>query len=236
VVVGIVTARGGSRGLPGKNMVDLGGRPLIDYTFDVVQKCQRIERAFLSTDIPTAIALARRSYPKVEVPFARPPELCRDDTSQVAVVQHLLDHLELSEGLIPKVLVLMQPTSPFRKIEEIDLALKTFAELRLESMLGVARVLHHPADYLFRRTEGADSFEWVMRSPEWSRRQDFPSVYFNTGALYVCTTHYFRKYQRFYDQASHLFVMAEESALDIDTPFDLALAEGWHAHRKELRL
>lgn len=233
VVIGIITARGGSKGLPGKNMVALGGRPLIEYTFDVVQQCPRIERAFLSTDIPEAVTLARRSYPKVEVPFIRSEELCRDETSQVAVVDHLLAHLEASEGLVPKVLVLMQPTSPFRKPSELDSALRTFTELGRESMFGVAKALHHPADYLFRRTESAASFEWVMRSPEWNQRQDFPIVYFNTGALYVCTTRYFRQHRRFYDQTSQLFVMSDESALDIDTPFDLALAEGWHAHRKK---
>lgn len=208
-------------------MVELGGRPLIAHTFATAQACTGIDRTFLSTDIPEALALAQRSYPKIEVPFVRPPELCRDETSQVEVVDHLLEHLENSERLVPDAIVLLQPTSPFRRIGEMAAALRTFHETGCQSLLGVAKVLHHPADYLYRKADAEAPFEWVMRAPEWRRRQDFPEVYFNTGALYICTTRYFLHHRQFYDQDSRLFVMAEESALDIDTPFDFQLAQGW---------
>ena len=86
MVVGIIPARSGSKGLPGKNMLDLGGRPLIEHTFLTAQHCRGLGRVFLSTDIAEAIALARGRYPKIEAPFVRPPELCRDETSLVEVV------------------------------------------------------------------------------------------------------------------------------------------------------
>lgn len=212
-------------------MVELGGRPLIEHTFDTVAACHGIDRAFLSTDILAAVDLARAKYPKIEAPFLRPAELCRDDTSQVAVIEHVLEHLQMAEEWTPQTLVLFQPTSPFRQLQEIENAIQIFHEVRCESLLGVARVLHHPADYLYRRKLDDADFQWVMRDPAWQRRQDYPEVYFNTGALYMCTVAYFRTYGRFYDQSSRLFVMAEESLLDIDTPFDLQLARGWWTHR-----
>jgi CMP-N-acetylneuraminic acid synthetase len=233
MVLAVITARGGSNGLPGKNMVELGGRPLIEHTFETAAACSGIDRVLLSTDIPEAVDLARTKYPKIEAPFLRPAELCRDDTSQVAVIEHVLAHLQIGEGWSPRTLVLLQPTSPFRRLQEIVNAIRTFHETRCESLLGVARALHHAADYIYRRKPDDAEFQWVMRDPTWRRRQDFPEVYFNTGALYMCTVAYFRAHGRFYDPSSRLFVMAEESVLDIDTPFDLQLARGWWTHRNE---
>lgn len=226
-IVGIITARGGSKGLPGKNMLDVGGRPLIEYTMRLAQACTGLERVFLSTDIPEAIALAREKYPRVEVPYVRPAQLCTDAAGQVEVVQHLLDHVERTEGLRPWAVLLLQPTSPFRRGDEVADALSTFKAENCESMIGVSRVIHHPADYLYRPDPRSAEFAWVMRSEAWSRRQDFPEVWFNTGALYICRAEYLQRHRRFYDSGSYVFRMAEESALDIDTPFDLSLARGW---------
>jgi CMP-N-acetylneuraminic acid synthetase len=226
MIAGIITARDGSKGLPGKNLADLGGRPLIEHTFITVQACASVERAFLSTDIPEAIDLARAKYPKVEVPFVRPPGLCTDQAGQVEVVEHLLDHLQSAGNFVPDAIVLFQPTSPFRRVEEVDGAVRQFQDSRCESLLGVSRVLHHPADYIYRPRAGDMSFQWVMRSPEWQRRQDFPEVYFITGALYICSVGYFRKHRRLYDETSALYPMAEPTLIDIDTEFDLRLARG----------
>jgi CMP-N-acetylneuraminic acid synthetase len=232
MVIGIITARAGSKGIPGKNMVPLGGSPLIEHTFRLAQGSAGIDRTFLTTDIPEAIALARDKYSKIEVPFVRPPELCADDTSQSAVVEHLLCHLQNTLGLEPKAIVLLQPTSPFRRVAEVDEAIQIFKNASVESMIGVASALHHPADYLYQERPGATPFRWVFRSATWQRRQDFPEVYFNTGALYMCRLDYFRRHQRFYDERSRLFIMANETSLDIDTPFDLALARGWLAQNE----
>jgi CMP-N-acetylneuraminic acid synthetase len=227
MVIGIITARGGSKGLQGKNMVDLGGRPLIEHTFVTAQQCASLKRIFLSTDILEAITLARARFPRIEVPYVRPPALCTDRASLVDVVSHLLEHLKLKEDFEPEAIMLLQPTSPFRRVTEIEDAIRTFRECDCESMLGVTRALHHPADYIYRSSCADTQFTWVMRAPEWRCRQDFPDVYFNTGALYMCRTKYLLTNRRFYDEGSRLFQMAEESALDIDTPFDLRLARGW---------
>jgi CMP-N-acetylneuraminic acid synthetase len=227
MIIGVITARGGSKGLAGKNMVELGGRPLIAHTFAAAQRCAGLDRVFLSTDIPEAISLARHNHPKIEIPYIRPAALCSDEASLVDVVNHLLEYLKSREGLTPEAIMLLQPTSPFRRVSELEAAIRTFRDRGDESMVGVTRVLHHPADYVFRRAPDDKRFQWVMRAPEWRRRQDFPEVYFNTGALYLCTVRYLQTNRQFYDESSRLFQMAEESALDIDTPFDLALARGW---------
>lgn len=229
MVIGVITARGGSKGIPGKNMVDLGGRPLIDYTYSFAAQARTLGRLFLSTDVPAAIALARSHYPRIEVPYVRPAELCGDDASLVDVVLHLLDYLESSEGFVPSSLVLLQPTSPFRRLTELDQAVARVGRGGCESIVGVTRVIHHPADYLYRRRPDDRTFNWVMRDPAWRRRQDFPEILFNTGALYACTTSFLRNHRRFYDEASDLAVLSDESALDIDTAFDLQLARRWLA-------
>lgn len=233
MVIGVITARGGSKRLPGKNMIDLGGEPLIAHTYRAAAASQCLERVFLSTDIPEAIELARSRYPRVETPFVRPTALCRDETSQVEVVDHLLAFVRANLGLQPKVIVLLQPTSPFRAHGEIDTAFESFGRNEAGALIRVTRVLHHPADYIYRTREaGHGQLRWLMRDPAWRQGQDFPEVFFNTGALYICRVSYFERERRFFDERSDLFVMNEASMLDIDTPFDLALARGLLAHNR----
>lgn len=227
MVIGIITARGGSKGLPGKNMIDLGGDPLIAHTYRAASTSNRLERVFLTTDMPEAIELAKSCYTRIEVPFVRPAVLCRDDTSQIEVVDHLLAFVRASLGLKPKVIVLLQPTSPFRAPGEIDTAVESFNRSGADALIGVSRVLHHPADYIYQTREaGRRQLRWLMRDPKWRKRQDFPEIVFNTGALYIFRVDYFERQRRFYDERSDLFVMNDASMLDIDTPFDLALARG----------
>jgi CMP-N,N'-diacetyllegionaminic acid synthase len=226
MILGIVPARRGSEGIRGKNMIDLGGRPLLDYTLATAERSTQMDRIVLSTNMPDAIAWAAEHYARVEAPFVRPEELAESSTSVVDVVLHAIDFLKARDNVDADVIVLLQPTCPFRHAAEIDDAIRLFQERGLNSLIGVSRVWHHPSDYLRRDAASPDSFGFVFREPTWLRRQDFPEVFFITGALYICRTGFLRANRAFFDQQSFLFQMSEETMIDIDSPFDLNMARG----------
>jgi len=226
MVIGLITARGGSKGIPNKNMIDVGGRPLLQYSIEAAVACETLDRVFLSTDMPAAMELATQ-FPRLEVPFTRPAELCTDDATQIQVVQHLFDHLKEAEGCRPEYLVLLQPTCPLRDPAEIDAAVRLVKEQKLESLMGVTEAMHHPADYVYPDPDSPGEYKWVMRSPQWKQRQDFPKVYFNTGALYICSLEFLDRTQDFFDERSHLFEMSAETLFDVDSAFDLSLLRGY---------
>ncbi len=226
MILGIIPARKGSKGIPGKNMIDLGGRPLLDYTMATAEHCRQLDRIILSTDMPDAIIWATENYQRIEVPFVRPGHLAESATSSVDVVLHAVDFLEAEEGARVEAIVLLQPTCPFRRADEVEAAISLFQAKKFASLIGVSRVWHHPSDYVYRNSKHTDAFRYVFRKPAWKQRQDFPEVLFMTGALYICRTDYLRETRSFLDQKSYLFSMAEETMVDIDSPFDLAIARG----------
>ena len=232
MVVGLITARSGSKGIANKNMVDVGGKPLLQYSMEAAVGCETLDRIFLSTDMHEAIELSKQ-FPRVEVPFVRPEKLCADNSTQIDVVTHLLDYLNDTEDLRPDYLVLLQPTCPLRISSEIDSAVRLMREQGIESLMGVTEAMHHPADYVYQDPTAPGEFRWVMRSPEWEQRQDFPKVYFNTGALYICTCDYLLRERQFFDERSYLFNMSEETIFDVDSLFDLRLLRGYLATDKD---
>lgn len=232
MILGIIPARQGSIGVPGKNMIDLGGRPLLDYTLATAEQCTQLDRIILSTNMPEAIDFIRGRYSRIEIPFIRPDYLATSTASMVDVVLHCVDYLQKNEGVQVDVIVLLQPTCPFRLVSEVEQAITVFQEQKIDSLMGVSRVWHHPSDYVYRDGRDPQKFSFVLRDPSWVQRQDFPEVFFNTGALYICHSNYLRETRHFYDENSFLFQMSEETMIDIDSPFDLKIARGLLAHAK----
>ncbi len=224
--LGVIPARKGSEGIPGKNMIDLGGRPMLDYALATAERCTALDRIVLRTNMEDAIAWAERHYRRIEAPFVRPERLAESETSVVDVVLHVVEFLKESEGADVDSVVLLQPTCPFRHAAEIDAAIRKFQDDGLESLIGVSRVWHHPSDYVRRDPADPKSFSFVFRDPAWQRRQDFPEVFFITGALYIVRTDFLRAKRSFFDHQAFLFQMSEETMIDIDSPFDLAIARG----------
>jgi CMP-N,N'-diacetyllegionaminic acid synthase len=221
MIIAIITARANSKGLPGKNLLDLGGKPLIQHSFDVAIESGVFDRIILSTDSKEAIELAK-SQKGIDVPFVRPSNLCDDKTSQVEVINHVLDFLKTENFGITH-FVLFQPTAPFRKASEIQNGVKLLKS-GYKSVIGVTAAMHHPADYLIQTKENKISYlmpEFASKS-----RQSFPLVYFNNGAFYGCEVNFFKKNQVFYNTESSILIMGEETLIDIDTEFDMKLAKG----------
>ena len=219
MITAIITARKDSKGVSGKNTRLVCGKPLIEYSFDIAEKSGVFDRVLLSTDSEEAISLAR-NYASVEVPFIRPAHLCVDNARQYDVVLHALDYLE-TRGTPTDQFVLLQPTCPFRTVAEIQEGVKML-QSGISSVIGVAPVMHHPADYLIRNKVG--KIEYLMPQFLSMRRQEFPPVFFNNGGFYGCSVNFFRTRKVFYDENSYMLEMSEMSLIDIDTEFDLMLA------------
>jgi len=222
MIAALITARGGSKGLPGKHMLELGAKPLIAHTFEVASACSAFDKVILSTDIPEVISLAKNHYPRIEIPFVRPEHLCRDDSAHSDVVMHAIDFME-QDGCVPDSWVLLQPTSPFRELSELEVGCG-FLKNGAETVLGVSKVMHHPAEYVYQNPSGKIGF--IMAEYAGRRRQEYPDIYFDNGAFYGFTTGFFKKNLKFFDEESKLLLMSEKSLIDIDTPFDMALAKG----------
>lgn len=221
MVVAIITARANSKGILGKNMIDVAGKPLLEYTFDIASRTTEFDRVILSSDMDRAITHAA-NFNRIEVPFIRPAELAGDTTSQVDVVNHTLKYLD-AENYPVSHFVLLQPSTPFRKVEEMVEGVRLL-QAGNESVIGVTCVMHHPADYLFQGKDGKINF--LMKDFLAKRRQDFPPFYFNNGGFYGCSVEFFKKKQVFYNEESTMLYMGEQSLIDIDTEFDLILANG----------
>ena len=123
-ILAIIPARGGSKGIPRKNIKNLNGKPLLEYTVDAINKCKLIDRAILSTDDDEIINIGSKLG--LEVPFKRPLNLAQDDTPALPVIKHALNALEDIDGYKPDVIIILQPTSPLRTNKHISEALNLY--------------------------------------------------------------------------------------------------------------
>ncbi|MGH3049694.1 MAG: cytidylyltransferase domain-containing protein [Gaiellaceae bacterium] len=219
--LGIVPARAGSKGIPGKNMADLGGKPMLRYTLEAARGASRLDAVVLTTDDDAAIALAEETgVPTVR----RPAELARDDAPLVPAVLHALDAVGDAENV-----VLLQPTSPFRDERDIDAAVEAFESAGRSTLMSVDPVAQHPCEVV--RPDG-NRLEWAVEwPPDATGRQGLPDFYYVNGAIYVATAEHLRRGGRFQEPDSALYVMEPSHSFDIDEPFDLELARGLLAVR-----
>lgn len=216
-VLALIPARGGSTGMPGKNLALLAGRPLLAYTCDAVRTSARVTRAAVSTDSEEIAAAARALG--VAAPFLRPADLATDDTTMLDVVRHALD--ELGD---PDAVVLLQPTSPLRRGAHIDEAIELWAETGADSVVSVVPVPHafSPPSLLRLVAGRLVPYEDGERP---TRRQDKPTVYARNGPAVLVTRPATVRAGSLYGDDVRPYVMAPEDSIDIDDRFDLELAE-----------
>jgi CMP-N,N'-diacetyllegionaminic acid synthase len=221
-VLGIVPARGGSRGIPQKNIAPLGGRPLIAWTIQAARSSMRVSRLVVSTDDNEIARIAKQSG--AEVPFLRPSELARDDTPGIAPILHTLNSLKAAEGYVPDMVMCLQPTSPFRSADDIDAAVELAERKNADAVVSVTSVDHHPDWMRCIDSEGRLT-EFGKPDPSISRRQDLPPVYALNGAIYLAAGAVLLARESWYTDKTYAYVMPEERSLDIDTPWQLRLAD-----------
>jgi len=223
-VLALIPARGGSRGLPGKNIKPLGGLPLLGWTAEALQRsCLREARALLSTD-DEAIAEAGRGC-GLETPFLRPAALAGDTSSSLDVVLHALDWLADTHGETPTFVLLLQPTSPFRPPAIIDRAWQMLRDdPALDAVVGV-KPLQRSLATLFLPDARGHMQPVSADGDTVTRRQDSPGLVTPNGALYLIRSDSLRQGGSFFPPASAALPMDAVSSLDIDDPTDWAIAE-----------
>jgi len=208
-VLGVVPARGGSKGLPGKNVLTVRSRPLLDWTVKAAQASQYIDRTVLSSDDDDIIAVARACG--CDVPFRRPAALASDTAGSVDVVLHALEQVPGYD-----VVVLLQPTSPLRSSSDIDAACERLASTGAPACVSVTAVEMVPYWMYFINAQSA--LEPVVELPTAvARRQDLPPVYTLNGAVYVAHVDWLRRTGSFVTRETVAQVMPRERSIDIDT-------------------
>lgn len=220
-ILALITARGGSKRLPGKNIRLLGGKPLIVWSIDVAKDIPEICDILVSTDDPTIAAVCREAG--AFVPWLRPVELATDTASSIDVALHALDWYETAKGVVDGVL-LLQPTSPFRTKKTVRSGIELFAQNDRQPVLGVSPTHSHPM-WTFKM-EGAYLVPFIQGHGLTTRSQDLPPAYVVNGCFYLISPAELRARRSFVGEKTiPLLIESPEEALDIDTEWDFKIAE-----------
>ena len=220
-ILGLIGARGGSRGLPDKNIVDCAGKPLIQWTIEAANNSKYLDRIIISSESKKIIEVSKEKGG--DAPFIRPQELAADDASMLDVIHHARKWLEENEGQVYDYLMLLQPTSPLRTSEHIDEAIEYyFSNQKGESdtLVAVYKV-NYKVGWLVRDTKDNYVDFCFDVSKTHSKRQDLGNYYIPNGAIYFASA---EKLTTFYNGFTRCFIMPEEVSVDVDTPEDLEKA------------
>jgi CMP-N,N'-diacetyllegionaminic acid synthase len=229
-ILALITARGGSKRLPGKNIRPLGGRPLIAWSIDAVRGLPEICDILVSTDDEQIAQVARTVG--ASVPWLRPVDLSGDTAGSVDVSLHALDWYESEYGAVDG-LLLLQPTSPFRSAAIIARGLDMFAPLPHRSVVSVSPAASHPL-WCYRVT-GNSMTPYIAKTGEATRSQDLPPAHVLNGALYLIRPDQLRAMRTFCPPDVQPLVMESTwEGIDIDTPWDWFLAQRVAEYFREL--
>ena len=221
-IVGLIPARGGSKGIPKKNIVKLHGKPLIWYSIRASMESKKIDYTVVTTDDEEIMKISKKYGAYV---IKRPRSLASDKASLVDVAIHAIDHLK-THGIRTDILVLLQPTSPLRTAKDIDLAIKEFVSNKNAlSLVSVTKSRKSPLLSLKinKRTKYLEpllGWEYFLK-----RRQELKDTYFPNGAIYIIRPKTLEKERSFYTKKTIPFIMPYEKSIDIDDELDLKLAE-----------
>jgi CMP-N,N'-diacetyllegionaminic acid synthase len=222
LVLAIVPARGGSKGVPDKNLRVLAGRTLLDRTSDAARRSGVIDRIILSTD-SDAIATAGKAA-GLEVPFKRPTTIAQDDTPMLPVVSHAVDELS-QRGWDADFIVLLQPTSPLRKPEQIRDAVALLRSSGADSVVTVVEIpKHHSPDYVMR-IDGDVLKPFLPDGARVTRRQDARPAYSRDGTVYAFRRSTLERFGNIYGENCRPLVIDPRDSLSIDSPADWEAAE-----------
>lgn len=229
-ILALVPARGGSKRLPGKNIRLLGGKPLIVWSIEVAARAVGSPSdVIVSTDDEKIGETARQAGARV--PWLRPSHLATDTATSVDVSLHALDWFESECGSVDA-LLLLQPTSPFRKIKTVKQGIEMFRENGRRPVVGVSPAESHP--YWCFRIDGSSMQPFCIHQGSDLCSQDLPMAYVVNGAFYIISPMVLRSKRTFIPKGTIPLVMdSPEESIDIDTPWDWLIAESFLLHRKK---
>lgn len=221
-ILAIIPARGGSKGIPKKNIVNINGKPLIQYTIEVAKESKLIDRVIVSTDDDEIAEISEKLG--AEVPFIRPAELAKDDTPTFPVIKHALKWLKENEKYKPELIVLLEPTFPLRTVEKVDEAIKVISsDEEADSLRGVCEPFQNPfkmwipcGKYLKPLIKEK---EIMYEKP----RQNLRKVFWQNGYIYISRYKTIMDKKSFHGEKILPFILSENNFIDIDTEEDLKL-------------
>lgn len=216
-VLGVIPARGGSKGVPRKNIRMVAGKPLIAWTIDEAKRSRTLDRLVLSSEDPEIIDLAKQWG--CEVPFVRPAELARDETPGIEPVLHAIAALPEQYDYV----VLLQPTSPLRTAADIDQCVERCVSRNAPACVSVTEPDKSP--YWMYTLDDTGRMRPLLEGDAASRRQDLPKVYALNGAVYAADCHWLLRTRSFLSEETEAYEMPKERSLDIDTESDLQYCE-----------
>ena len=221
-VLALIPARGGSRGIPDKNIRPLAGRTLLDYAADAALASKVVDRRVLTTDSERIAEEGRRIG--LEVPFLRPENLARDDTPMLPVIEHAVEFLE-KHGWSPEIIVLLQPTSPLRRPAHVRAAVEQLRESGADSVVTVVELpMHLSPDYVMRIEDGR-LVNFLPEGTSVTRRQDARRAVVRDGSVYAFWRRTLRETRSIYGRDCRPLIVPAHESITIDTPDDWAEAE-----------
>ena len=224
-ILGIIPARGGSKGIPKKNIKMLCGKPLLQYTIDAANNATKLTKVILSSDDEAIMAIAKDF--DIEVPFTRPQDLAQDDTPTLAVIQHAL-RFYMARGIHFDAVCLLQVTSPFKTGAFIDAAIQKFITSDCDALISVQEI---PEEYnphwAFKENETGNLELFTGASQIIARRQDLPKTYHRDGLIYITKTQVLLKKNSLYGSKLAYIKSPGTYTINIDTMADWEQAEAF---------
>jgi CMP-N,N'-diacetyllegionaminic acid synthase len=223
-ILAVIPARGGSKGVPRKNIRLIAGKPLIAYTINTALKAKHLfHRVIVSTD-DEEIATVAKEY-GAEVPFLRHMELSTDKASMVPVLRHAVQYIERQDGIHLDWILLLQPTEPLRKISDIQKAMEIASKGDCDSVISVKRVFaHHPI--LMKKIDNGKLVPFIVEEKEGTCRQDYyPPAYMRNGSVYLTRRDTLMKQNSIWGKTAKPLITNEGDSVSIDTENDAKLAE-----------
>ena len=218
-IIAVIPARGGSKGIPRKNIRILAGKPMIFYSIQASLESKYVDRTIVSTEDEEISEISKKHGAEI---IERPQELATDDTPTIDVLNHAVDLLIKEEGYAADAIVLLQPTSPLREASDIDAAIEKFFKTGADLVVGVNEMRHHP--YWSFKMENDRLLPMVNGGFKITKRQDLPKIYSVNGAIYVLSNDNLKKKDIFIGDMRAI-LMDEKKSIDIDTPLDFKIAE-----------
>ncbi len=224
-IIAIIPARGGSKGVPRKNIKLLNGSPLISYAIRAALKSKYIDRVIVSTD-DKEIAEVAIKY-KAEVPFIRPAKLAQDASATLPVLQHAIKYLAEKENYNPDLVVLLQPTSPLTLVSDINQAIEKIVKTKTNSCVSLCEISERPEwMFVFEKINGNKIKPFLEKPGKKINRQELPKIFRLNGALYVTKKDVLMKKNIITDRTnSSAIIMPAERSVDIDRPVDFCIIE-----------
>tara|TARA_R100000935_G_scaffold16940_3_gene33438 strand:- start:1146 stop:1844 length:699 start_codon:yes stop_codon:yes gene_type:complete len=222
-ILGIIPARGGSKGIPKKNIKLLGGKPLLEYTAKAALASKLLSRVILSSDDSEIIEVAKNIG--LEVPFVRPEKLSQDDTPSISVIKHALEFFEAKNEFFDAI-CLLQVTSPFREEDLIDRSIQNFESGDLDSLISVREVPTDFNPHWIFETDSKDHLKIATGDEKIiSRRQELPKAFHRDGAIYITRTEVILKQNSLYGSSIGYIESKNDRYVNIDTLDDWRVAE-----------